>query len=129
MKILLDTQVFLWMTSAPERISRKTRELLTAPRTDVLLSSATPWEIAIKVGIGKLILPCDVEEYVETRSAALSVTHVHITYLDAIESANLPAYHRDPFDRILIAQARIQGVPILTADRAFDAYDVEVLKP
>lgn len=129
MRLLVDTQVFLWMRAAPSRFSRKVSALLVDPKTELLLSAATPWEIAIKVAIGKLSLPCSVEEYVASRSAALRMTHFPITHLHAVESATLPPHHRDPFDRVLIAQARLEGVPIMAADRIFDAYEVQILRP
>lgn len=127
MRVLLDTQVWIWMRSAPSRLSSAARRLLADGASELVLSAATPWEIAIKVSIGKLRLPCGVEEFVTTRAAATRATPLPITQLHAIESAALPHHHRDPFDRVLIAQARLEGIPILTADAAFRAYEVEIL--
>jgi PIN domain nuclease of toxin-antitoxin system len=128
MKILLDTQVWIWMRSAPRRLSARVRRQLEDERNDLLLSAAVPWEIALKVRLGKLRLPCDVEEYVGTRTAETRVTPLPITQLHAMESAALPLHHLDPFDRILIAQARLESVAILSADSAFDAYDVKLIR-
>lgn len=127
MKVLLDTQVWIWMRMAPARLSAEARRVLVAEENELLLSAATPWEIALKVAAGKLKLPCDVEEFVTTRVAATRVTPLSITYLHAIESAALPMHHRDPFDRVLIAQARIEGVPIMTADSIFHAYTAKLI--
>ena len=127
MRVLLDTQAWLWMRTAPERLSPSARKLVANRRNELLLSAASPWEIAIKASLGKLRLPCSVEEFVLTRSAATEVTPLPITHMHAIESAGLPAHHKDPFDRVLIAQARLERVPLLTADRALTAYDVEIV--
>ena len=125
MRVLVDTHVWLWMRGAPEKLSKRTSRLLIDPETEILLSAATPWEIAIKVAIGKLKLPCSVEEYVAKRTALTRVTPLPITQLHAVESAQLPLHHRDPFDRVLVAQARLERVPLVTSDPALDAYDVE----
>jgi PIN domain nuclease of toxin-antitoxin system len=127
MKVLLDTQVWIWMRMAPKRLSAKARQLLIQEDNELLLSAASPWEMAIKVATGKLTLPSSVEEFVTSRVAATRVTPLAITYLHAIESAALPLHHRDPFDRVLIAQARIEGVPLMTADPLFRAYAVELI--
>jgi PIN domain nuclease of toxin-antitoxin system len=127
-RILLDTQVWLWMRAAPDRLSARARTLLTAADNELLISAATPWEIAIKVAIGKLELPTSVEEFVATRIASTRATHLPISYVHAIEVASLPMHHQDPFDRVLIAQGRIERVPILTSDVKFRRYDVEVLR-
>jgi PIN domain nuclease of toxin-antitoxin system len=126
--VLVDTQVWLWMRNAPMRLSARARRILTDERNELLLSAATPWEIAIKVAIGKLRLPCSVEEFVSTRVVATRVTPLPITQLHAIESAGLPPHHRDPFDRVLVAQARLERAPLMSSDDVFHAYDVEVLR-
>jgi PIN domain nuclease of toxin-antitoxin system len=126
-KLLLDTQVWIWMRVSPRRLSTAARKILVEEDNELLLSAASPWEIAIKVAAGKLELPCSVEEFVTSRVAATRVTPLAITYLHAIESAALPPHHRDPFDRVLIAQARIEGVPLMTSDPAFRAYSVELI--
>ena len=101
--------------------------MLTDERNEFVLSAATPWEIAIKVAVGKLRLPCSVEEFVSTRSDATRVTPLPITQLHAIESAALPRHHRDPFDRVLVAQARLERLPLMSTDDVFEAYDVDVV--
>jgi PIN domain nuclease of toxin-antitoxin system len=127
MKLLLDTQIWLWMTGAPAMLSARSRKMLQDGDNQLLLSAATPWEIAIKVAVGKLRLPCEVEEFYTTRAATTRITPLEITALHAIESARLPLHHRDPFDRVIIAQARIESVPVMTVDRAFAAYEVETV--
>ncbi len=127
MKILIDTQVWLWMRTAPERLAARARRMLSAERNELVLSAATPWEVAIKVSLGKLRLPCSVEEFVVTRNASMRVVPLPITQLHAIESAALPQHHRDPFDRVLVAQARLERLSLMSADEVFRAYDVDVL--
>jgi len=126
-RILLDTQVWLWMLAAPERLASATKQLVVAPDNELLLSAASAWEIAIKYALGKVRLP-DVPEHVvpqlmaRTGVVALPVLHRH-----ALHVATLPQKHRDPFDRLLVAQAQIEGLPILSSDRAFGLYDITVL--
>jgi PIN domain nuclease of toxin-antitoxin system len=125
-RALVDTHVWLWMLTAPERLG-STRGLIAAADTELLLSAASSWEIAIKFSLGRLPLPADPTVYVPDRMQATGVTPVPVTHLDALEVAVLPPIHRDPFDRLLVAQARRHGVPIITADARIAAYDVETV--
>ena len=127
MRVLLDTQVWLWMLGAPERLSRKARALVVSQENELLLSAASAWEIAIKQAVGKLQLPESPEEYIPPLMIQTAITPLAVNHRHALRVASLPAHHRDPFDRILIAQAQIEELPILTADRAFRRYDIEVL--
>lgn len=127
MKLLLDTHCWLWMQTAPERFSDAVREHLENPETQLFLSAAGSWEIAIKYALGKLPLPTPPAEYVPSRLAAGSVLPIEISHSHALEAAQLPEHHRDPFDRLLIAQARLERLTLLTADQQLGAYDVEIL--
>jgi PIN domain nuclease of toxin-antitoxin system len=127
MRVLLNTQVWTWIRQAPMRLSRRARRILTNERSELVLSAATPWEIAIKASLGRLKLPCSVEEFVSTRAATTRVTPLPITQVHAVLSAELPPHHRDSFDRVLVAQARLEGIPLMSNDEVFQAYDVEVL--
>ena len=127
MRVLLDTQVWLWMLGAPERLSRKARALVVSQDNELLLSAASAWEIAIKHAVGRLQLPEAPEEYIPPLMIQTAITPLAVNHRHALRVASLPAHHRDPFDRILIAQAQIEELPILTADRTFRRYDVEVL--
>ncbi len=126
MRLLLDTHVFLWANAAPARLGER-RALLEDPATERLFSAASSWEIAIKVGLGRLELPEDPSTWVPARVRAIAASPVAVEHEHALAVAALPPHHGDPFDRLLVAQARSLGVPILTADRGFGAYDVEVL--
>ena len=127
MRILLDTQCFLWMSLAPERFNARTRRLVEAQETLLYLSAASAWEIAIKHALGKLRLPQPPVTYVPVRVAALGVQPLPIDQQHALQVATLPPHHRDPFDRLLIAQAQLDDLSILTADPLFDAYDVSII--
>ena len=121
MKLLLDTHVLLWAAGEPNRLSHETRELLGDPENELLFSAASMWEITIKSGLGREdfqvnarllrrgLLDNDYEE--------LPIRSEHALAIDA-----LPPIHRDPFDRILIAQATIEGIELLTADQIVARY-------
>ena len=127
MRILLDTQCWLWMSLAPERFSARARRLVEARETLLYLSAASAWEIAVKHALGKLRLPQPPVTYVPARVAALGVQPLPIDQQHALHVATLPPHHRDPFDRLLIAQAQLDDLSILTADPLFEAYDVATI--
>ena len=129
MRLLLDTHCWLWLESAPERLSERVRRQLADPETELLLSVVSVWELAIKTALGKLELPEALATYVPSRLRRSSVGTLPVRLEHALEVAQLPPHHADPFDRMLIAQARAERLPILTADTAFAAYDVELLAP
>jgi PIN domain nuclease of toxin-antitoxin system len=125
-KLLLDTHVFLWLQTAPERLGDHL-PTVEDDRTELWLSAASSWEIAIKYQLGKLPLPEDPARYVPDRmrlvgAQALAVEHAH-----ALAVTGLPHLHRDPFDRLLVAQATLLGLTILTADPAVAQYAVPTL--
>ena len=127
MRILLDTQCWLWMALAPERFSPRGRRLVEDQQNVLYLSAASAWEIAIKHALGKLRLPEPPVSYVPDRVAALGVQPLTIEHQHALHVATLPPHHRDPFDRLLIAQAQLDDLPILTADPLIGAYDVTTI--
>ena len=128
MRLLVDTQCWLWMAASPDRLSASARAIVGAAEHELLLSAASVWEVAIKHALGKLQLPEPPERYVPSRVTALRMTPLAIEHTHAIRVASLPDRHRDPFDRLLIAQALVEDVPILTADPAFAAYGVRVIE-
>lgn len=101
---------------------------MTAAANELLLSAASAWEIAVKHSLGRLRLPMDPAEYVPNRLAATRTSPLAIQHSHALRVARLPLHHRDPFDRMLIAQAQVEGLPLLTADPQLAAYDVEILR-
>ena len=126
MKYLLDTSVWLWSLTASNRINSQGRELLARGRDEMYLSAASSWEIAIKAALGKLHLPELATSWVPKCMSAQSVLPLSITHRHALAVSDLPLHHSDPFDRLLIAQARAEDMVILTADRAFERYEVEI---
>src|SRR5690606_22039153 len=123
-RILLDTHCWLWLQSEPERFSADVLHELGDPTTELFLSAASAWEIAIKYALGRLPLPEPPDVYVPSRlersgTSALAVTHRH-----ALHVASLPNHHRDPFDRLLVAQAQLDGVTLMTSDPLLAPYDV-----
>jgi PIN domain nuclease of toxin-antitoxin system len=127
MRVLVDTQCWLWMTAAPERLSPDARAIVETPEHDLYLSAASAWEIAIKYSIGKLTLPEPPAAYVPSRMEATRVRALAIDHAHALQVSALPRHHRDPFDRLLIAQAQLEDLTILTADSLFDAYEVATI--
>jgi len=125
MKILIDTNVFLWGIQHEERLSHRVRTLL--PTSDVLISVASIWEIITKVQVGKLTLPKPVANYLSEKLKANGVLILPITFDHVKRLEELPLYHRDPFDRILIAQSLEETVPVITSDPLFARYSVEVI--
>ena len=124
--ILLDTHVFLWLQSAPERLS-SALPLLADERTTLLLSAASSWEIAVKWGLGKLLLPEAPDIYVPDRMQRGAIDALPIVHSHALAVGKLPEHHRDPFDRILVAQAITEQIPLATADPALRVYAAELL--
>lgn len=128
MKLLVDTHVFLWMQAAPDRIRKETRALLVSGENEVLLSVASIWEMAIKSGIGRLPLPEPLDRYVESRCRATAISLLPISAAAAFEVGKLPAHHADPFDRMLIAQARTEDLRFVSADRTIRRYTVDLVR-
>ncbi|MGO9437281.1 MAG: type II toxin-antitoxin system VapC family toxin [Terracidiphilus sp.] len=124
MKYLLDTHVFLWVAAAPEKLSRKASEIIPDPGNEFFLSIATPWELAIKTNTGKL----DAAGLLRDLEAGVFAADLEIlpaSVSQVIRAGLLPYYHRDPFDRLLVAQALDQRLPILSKDRLLDRYGVK----
>jgi PIN domain nuclease of toxin-antitoxin system len=124
---LLDTRVWLWSVGEPSRISRKARDVMADLSHDVFLSAVTSWEVAIKAASGKLQLPEPPDSYVPRRMAAQGLRPLAVSHEHALAVFALPAHHRDPFDRLLIAQAKVEEMTLISADRMFDRYPVQLL--
>jgi PIN domain nuclease of toxin-antitoxin system len=125
-KLLLDTHVFLWLQTEPERLGDHLA-LVENRRSELLLSAVSSWEIAIKHGLGRLTLPAPPEHYVPDRMRSIGASGLAIEHSHALAVSSLPPLHRDPFDRLLVAQAGVLGVAILTADPAVAQYSAEIL--
>ena len=125
MRLLLDTHALLWFLLNDARLSGNARSLITGPANDVLVSPASYWEIAIKISLGKYTLEEDFAEFMEGQIAENELKLLPITVKHTAIVATLPFHHRDPFDRLLIAQAMTENVPLLSADAVFDLYPVK----
>jgi PIN domain nuclease of toxin-antitoxin system len=125
---LLDTHIWLWLIGEPSRLRPELLAELRAPRTRLLLSAASSWEIAIKWALGRLTLPEPPETFVPSRMRGTGVDGLAVEHAHALRVADLPSHHADPFDRLLIAQAQVEDCPIVTVDAAFDRYDVAVVR-
>ncbi len=128
MKVLLDTQVWLWMQAAPDRLAPKARSLIEDLEITLLFSAASSWEIAIKYAQGRLPLPERPEAYVPERMRISGVVGLPIEHAHALRAAELAPHHRDPFDRMLIAQAQLEGASLATADPVVERYEVDIVR-
>jgi PIN domain nuclease of toxin-antitoxin system len=124
-RLLLDTHCWLWLQTTPERFSRQSLSLLEDPANELLLSAASSWEIAVKYALGKLPLPEPPDSYVPSRMLASGSRGLVVEHAHALRVAELPPHHRDPFDRLLVAQAQLEKLLLITADRQLLRYDVE----
>ena len=125
MKLLLDTHTFIWWTGVPERLSERVANLLAQEDNDLLLSVASVWEMQIKIQSGKLSLDLPLRELVLSQQQTNNLQLLSITVADVWVLESLPVPHRDPFDRIIIAQAIAHELPIFSVDAVFDAYPVQ----
>ena len=126
MKLLLDTHTFLWFIDDNPQLSQKGKALLEADN-ELLLSIASLWEIAIKLSLGKLTLEMPTEVLMIQQLTRNDIDVLPITVAHLVIVSTLPLHHRDPFDRLLIAQAIVEQIPIVSADPMFDAYPVQRL--
>jgi PIN domain nuclease of toxin-antitoxin system len=126
MKLLLDTHAFLWFVAGDERLSLRARRAMKAEDAELVLSSTVVWEMAIKAGLGRLTLPGNVEEYVAEKLAeGFVMLPIYWPHAAAVE--RLPLHHRDPFDRLLAAQALTEKLPLVSSDPVFRTYGVKVI--
>lgn len=127
MKLLLDTHVFLWLDTADERIPASVREACEDGANEVFLSLVSVWEMQIKTALGKMRPPIDPVSLAEAylKNATLRTLPIELAHIR--EMGGLPVIHGDPFDRMLVAQARHEGLALVTADRVIREYPVEVL--
>ncbi|WNZ23712.1 type II toxin-antitoxin system VapC family toxin [Leptolyngbya sp. NK1-12] len=127
MKLLLDTQSWLWWFAQPERLSEEAIASIADETNELWFSVASVWEIGIKVALGRLPLPEPPDRYIASRMRQLGVRSLEITATHALQATALPLHHRDPFDRMLIAQAQIEEMTLVSADSMFSQYDVSIL--
>lgn len=125
MRLLLDTHTFIWFVTEDSQISKKARTLIEDINNELFLSVGTIWEMAIKIGLGKLDPPDEsFETYMLQQLGTNSITLLNLTVAHTAKIIALPLHHRDPFDRLFIAQAIVEQMPIISKDSIFDAYNV-----
>lgn len=122
-RLLLDTHALLWWLSDWEQIPESTREAIADPDNEVFVSAVSGWEIAIKKARGRLAAPSNLASVEQDRG----FTHLPLTFEHAERSTGLPNHHRDPFDRMLVAQAQAEGMVLVTRDQRIPLYDVLTL--
>ncbi len=128
MRLLLDTQCWLWWFAQPARLNEEAIAQIADEHNELWLSVASVWEIGIKVALGKLPLPEPIEGYMSSRMVQLGVRSLEIRASHALQAAALPLIHRDPFDRMLIAQAQMEDFTLVSSDAMFREYrDLSIL--
>ncbi len=126
MNLLLDTHAFLWFVTGDRRLGRAARRALEHEDARLHLSAASVWEMAIKSSLGQLTLPASLEEYItEKRAEGYRLLPIEWNHAAAVE--HMAFYHRDPFDRLIAAQALAESMPVVTRDRVFRKYGVDVV--
>jgi PIN domain nuclease of toxin-antitoxin system len=123
-RLLLDTHIFLWFAWDDRRLSRRARDLIEDGTSQPVVSAASIWEIAIKVGTGKLSLAKPLDQFLSQHLDGYEMEVLPIERRHSLHVAVLPFHHRDPFDRMLAAQSLIESLPLISADPIFDAYGV-----
>ncbi len=127
MKVLLDTHAFLWWIADDPRLSLRARQVMEAADTELFLSAVSGWEIAIKSRLGKLRLPADLEDFIVEQLGINAIQVLPIQMSHALRVYTLPDLHRDPFDRMLVAQSQLERLPILTGDPQIAQYPVTTI--
>lgn len=125
MRLLLDTHAFLWFVTNDPQLSETALDAIAEPSNDILLSPASYWEIAIKVSLGKYPLSVPFATFFDEGIKGSEVNVLPIEVSHAAELSKLPMHHKDPFDRMIISQAIVEKIPIVSADSAIDAYGVK----
>jgi PIN domain nuclease of toxin-antitoxin system len=126
-KLIVDTHAFLWATTDDARLSPRARALIQSGDSDLLLSVVSAYELVFKATQGRIRLPADPATWLNARMRSFALRWLPVTGEHAIAAAALPRIHGDPWDRVLVAQARLEGIPILTADRGIARYEVETI--
>ncbi|MCH8093995.1 MAG: type II toxin-antitoxin system VapC family toxin [Chloroflexi bacterium] len=127
MKLIVDTQVFLWWLVDDPALSGRARRIMRDAGNTLYLSAVSAWEIAIKAALGRLELSGEPTLVIPEQMAANSIEPLPVQISHALHVYSLPAHHRDPFDRMLVAQSQIEGLPIITSDVRIGQYEVEVV--
>ena len=126
-RLLLDSHVFIWMHAEPDRLSKQATTLLADPDNELILSLVVPWEIGIKVARKRITLPEPLDAFFSVRAHRARMTLLPIELRHVLDATQLPRHHDDPFDRMLVAQARVERVSLLSADPLVARYEVDIV--
>ena len=127
MKVLIDSPILIWMSGEPRKLSAKARTLLEDNETEILFSAASAWELVIKESLNKLHSSQKILSILARAEKEFSISRLNISDVHLSKLAKLPFHHRDPFDRLLIAQAIGEKLPVISADANFNKYKLEVI--
>jgi PIN domain nuclease of toxin-antitoxin system len=127
MKALLDTHTFLWWITDDPKLSLRVRGIISDGENEIFISAVTGWEIAIKAQIGRLKLPDEPQRFILEQLKINDMKSLPIEMRHALHISTLPIYHQDPFDRMLIAQAQLEELPVLSSDPEFGKYEVTII--
>lgn len=127
MRVIIDTHTFLWWNTEDPQLSLRAKEIISDGQNEVFLSAASVWEIVIKTSKGKLILPEEPALYITRRLSLYRFRHLPIQISHSLRVYELPPYHNDPFDRMLIAQSQAENIPLVTKDENIQHYDLETI--
>lgn len=127
MRLLLDTHALLWWITDSDKLSARARESIAAGSNELFWSAASSWEVGIKFALKRLLLPAAPEEYLPQHLELNAVERLAISERHAYRAAALPAHHADPFDRMLVAQAQLEGLRVVSADPLLARYDVKIV--
>lgn len=127
MKVLLDTHTFLWWVTDSPKLSSRVRKIISDGKNELFLSAVSGWEIAIKAQLGRIQIPDKPQTFISEQMVANAIQGLPIQISHAVHIYNLPTHHRDPFDRMLVAQAQLEKLPILTDDPQISQYPVKVI--
>ena len=127
MKLLLDTHAFIWWANEPEKLSERASAACQDSSNTLILSVVSAWEMQIKMQMGKLKISRPIEELIKTQQQTNGLQVLPVELAHVLNLNNLPSHHKDPFDRLLIAQANIEGATLVSVDPAFASYSVQVL--
>ncbi len=127
MKALLDTHTFLWWITDTPKLSSQVHEIVSDGKNELFLSAASGWEIAVKAKLGRLQIPDKPELFISEQMVINAIQGLPIQISHAVHVYNIPTHHRDPFDRLLVSQAQLEGLPILTVDPLISQYQVKVI--
>jgi len=126
-RLLLDTHVFIWALGEPQKLPPQARAAIEDSGNDVFISAAVSWEITLKHALGKLALPSAPSVYIPSRLQHFGFKELPISIGHTLAVSNLPAHHADPFDRILVAQAHVDGLTLVSVDEQIRKYPITVL--